>query len=497
MTPTEPSFKRFIFIIIDGAPYEIFKGLLENGDLPNIKKHIVDPGSLNKAVSTFPSTTGPALIPFFMGLYPGTANIPGIRWLSKSNFQPPDRFKRPGICSYMGPDGLHFEADLPTSFPTLFNFFSPVSNIYNLLTRGCPPTKNLTRWIKPFVYTYAHFSHQWRFVNRMAIRHLHKAVEADDKFVMCLFPAVDTFSHLTEIQSPQVLQTYREIDTAIGTLVDSLQKANTLEETLILITSDHGMTDTHTHIDIPQHLDDGGWRCLHYPKVWRQGAVSASMVSGNGMTHLYFKNSSNGSDWGERTPFEQLHQMGVVTSVIELEGLGFVAGQSEMGDIIVQSRTGQGRISCHLPDTVHENRQSRSTTSKSTDALRYSYEFTGTDPLGYGVYYKNLSSREALHETYNSPYPDGIVQLWQIFNSERTGDLVLSAESGYDLRARYEIPEHHATHGALIAEHLHIPLATNYPIAEQCIRSVDVFPTVLSLCGHTVAEQYIDGRVVR
>ena len=497
MTSTEPFFKRFIFIIIDGAPYATFKGLLENGDLPNIKKYVVDRGSLNKAVSVFPSTTGPAFIPFFMGLYPGTANIPGIRWLSKSNFHPPHRFKRPGVCSYMGIDGLRFEADLPPNFPTLFNFFSPVSNIYNLLARGCPPAKNRTRWIKPFAYTYAHFSHRWRFVNQIAIRQLHKSAEAGDKFIMCLFPAVDTLSHHHSTQSPQVLQTYQEIDTAIGKLVDSLQKANTLKETLILITSDHGMTDTHTHIDIPQHLDDGGWRCLHYPKVWRQGAVSASMVSGNGMTHLYFKNSSNGSDWGERTPFEQLHQMGVVTSVIELEGLGFVAGQSEMGDIIVQSRTGQGRISCHLPDTVHENRQSRSTTSKSTDALRYSYEFTGTDPLGYGVYYKNLSSREALRETYDSAYPDGIVQLWQIFNGERTGDLVVSAENGYDLRARYEIPEHHATHGALIAEHMHIPLATNYPIAEKCIRSVDVFPTVLSLCGHTVAEQYIDGRVVR
>ena len=497
MTSTEPFFKRFIFIIIDGAPYATFKGLLENGDLPNIQKYVVDRGSLNKAVSVFPSTTGPAFIPFFMGLYPGTANIPGIRWLSKSNFHPPHRFKRPGVCSYMGIDGLRFEADLPPNFPTLFNFFSPVSNIYNLLARGCPPAKNRTRWIKPFAYTYAHFSHRWRFVNQIAIRQLHKSAEAGDKFIMCLFPAVDTLSHHHSTQSPQVLQTYQEIDTAIGKLVDSLQKANTLKETLILITSDHGMTDTHTHIDIPQHLDDGGWRCLHYPKVWRQGAVSASMVSGNGMTHLYFKNSSNGSDWGERTPFEQLHQMGVVTSVIELEGLGFVAGQSEMGDIIVQSRTGQGRISCHLPDTVHENRQSRSTTSKSTDALRYSYEFTGTDPLGYGVYYKNLSSREALRETYDSAYPDGIVQLWQIFNGERTGDLVVSAENGYDLRARYEIPEHHATHGALIAEHMHIPLATNYPIAEQCIRSVDVFPTVLSLCGHTVAEQYIDGRVVK
>ena len=497
MESTEPHFKRFVFIIIDGAPYEIFKGLLENGALPNIKKFVVDRGSLNKAVSAFPSTTGPAFIPFFMGLYPGTANVPGIRWLSKSNFKNPYRFKRPGICSYMGIDGLRFEADLPPNCPTLFDFFSPVSNIYNLLARGCPPSKNLTRWVKPFVYTYAHFSHRWRFVNRIAIRQLHKAAEAGDPFITCLFPAVDTFSHLTHTQSPQVLQTYREIDTAIGKLVDILHKANTLEETLILITSDHGMSDTHTHIDIPKHLDDGGWRCLHYPKVWRQGAVSASMVSGNGMTHLYFKNSSAGNGWGARTPFKQLHQMGVVSSLIELEGLGFVAGQSDTGDIIVHNRNGQGKIFCHLQDTDRENPQSVSTTFKCADALRFSYQFTGTDPLGYGVHYKNLSSREALRKTYRSAYPDGIVQLWQIFNSERTGDLVLSAEGGYDLRARYEIPEHHATHGGLIAEHMHIPLATNYPIAEGSIRSVDIFPTVLSLCGHTVAEHYIDGRIVR
>ena len=493
MESTDSRFKRFVFIIVDGAPYAIFKKLLENGDLPNIKKHVVDQGSLNRAISVFPSTTGPAFIPFFMGLYPGTANIPGIRWLSKSNFQLPHRFKRPGICSYMGLDGLHFEADLPPNHPTLFNFFSPVSNIYNLLTRGCPPAKNLTRRLKPLVYTYAHFSHRWRFVNQTAIRHLHKAAEAGDKFIMCLFPAVDTFSHLTDTQSPQVLQTYREIDTAIGHLVGILQKAGTLQETLILITSDHGMTNTHTHIDIPQHLDGAGWRCLHYPKIWRQGAVSASMVSGNGMTHLYFKNSSHGKGWGERTPFEELHRMGVVGSLTDLEGLGLVAGQSETGEIIVQSRTGQGKISCHL----NKNRQGVSTTFISEDFLRFSYQFTGTDPLGYGVPYKNLSSRETLKKTYNSPYPDGIVQLWQIFKSERTGDLVLSAETGYDLRARYEIPEHHASHGAMIAEHLSIPLATNYPITEQCIRSVDIFPTVLSLCGHPLGKHVLDGRAVR
>ena len=215
------------------------------------------------------------------------------------------------------------------------------------------------------------------------------------------------------------------------------------------------------------------------------------------MTHLYFKNSSAENGWGERIPFEKLYQMGVISSLIELEGLGFVAGQSETDGIIVQSRTGQGKISYDSQDTDHGNSQNVANSIRCADSLRFSYEFTGTDPLGYGVRYKNLSSRETLRETYDSSYPDGIVQLWQIFNAERTGDLVLSAESGYDLRARYEIPRHHATHGALIAEHMHIPLAMNYPIAAQCIRSVDVFPTVLSLCGHNVAEYPIDGRIVK
>ena len=497
MRSTKSDFKRLIFILIDGAPYEVFKALIENGDLPNIKKHVVDQGSLNKAVSVFLSTTGPAFLPFFMGLYPGTANIPGIQWLSKSNFYYPHRFKRPGICNYMGIDALHFEDDLPEGFPTLFDFYPSVSNIYNRVTRGCPPSKNLTRQIKLFVYAYAYFFNRWRFIDQIAGHHLYKAVETGEKFVACVFPAVDALSHHLNIRAPEVIQAYREIDAVIRDLVHILQKANSLEETLILITSDHGMSNTHTHIDVPLHLDSGGWRCLHYPKVWRPGAVSASMVSGHGMTHLYFKSNSVVKGWGERTPFGQLHQMGIISTLIELEGLGFVAGQSETGDIIIQNRSGQSKISWHSQRTDHRNRQSGTTTFGCSDSLRFSYQFTGMDPLGYGVFYKNLSSSEALQRTYNSPYPDGIVQLWQIFKGERTGDLVLSAEKGYDLSARYQVLDHRATHGALIAEHLYIPHAMNYPIAEQYIRSIDVFPTVLNLCGHDITAHRIDGKIVK
>ena len=482
------SWKRFIFILVDGSSYQVFNDLVQDGTLSNIKKYVIDRGALKKAVTTFPSTTGPAFIPFFMGRFPGPANIPGIRWLSKKQFQNPHRFRSPGICSYMGMEALSFSAHLPNN-PTLFNFFSPVNNIYNLLTRGCPPSSNLTRWIKPLVYTYAHFSERWRFVNAIASRRLLKAVRGDAEFVMCLFPAVDTFSHLSHTRSTDVIDTYREVDRTVGEVCQILQASKELDNTLIMITSDHGMSNTHTHIDLPRHLDNLGWRCLHYPLLWRQRTQSASMVSGNGMAHLYFKDgaSDNGENnrstpkpqngWGGRLSFEQLNRMGVSESLLEIEGLAFVAGQSEEGAIIVQNRTGVGKITC-------ENET-------------FSYQFQGGDPLGYGVCYQNLSSRDALIQTYNSEYPDGLVQLWQIFQGDRTGDLVLSARPGYDLRARYEYPEHHATHGALNAEQMFVPLAINLPIETEFIRTVDLFPTVLSQFGHTIEPNQIDGQVLR
>ena len=92
MESTEPHFKRFVFIIIDGAPYEIFKGLLENGDLPNIKKYVVDRGSLNKRFLSFHQHRS-RLHPFLHGVisryskYPGDSMAIEIRISRATSFQ--------------------------------------------------------------------------------------------------------------------------------------------------------------------------------------------------------------------------------------------------------------------------------------------------------------------------------------------------------------------------------------------------------------------------
>jgi hypothetical protein len=87
------------------------------------------------------------------------------------------------------------------------------------------------------------------------------------------------------------------------------------------------------------------------------------------------------------------------------------------------------------------------------------------------------------------------VQLAQIFEAGRTGDLIVTSRPGCDLRSRYEIPEHHGSHGALHREHMAVPLLASHSLprlADGLCRTVDVYPTVLALMGMAVPNG-IDG----
>src|SRR2546426_7396453 len=75
--------RRVCFVLVDGARADVVRDLLDGGDLPNLARHVVEPGGITVGSSVFPSTTGVAYLPFLYGVYPGTANIPGIRWLDR------------------------------------------------------------------------------------------------------------------------------------------------------------------------------------------------------------------------------------------------------------------------------------------------------------------------------------------------------------------------------------------------------------------------------
>jgi len=177
------------------------------------------------------------------------------------------------------------------------------------------------------------------------------------------------------------------------------------------------------------------------------------MVSGNGMINLYIKDPDKKDDWGTKLHIDKCKELGYVSALLELKGIDFIAGRTKDG-VEVLSREGKGIIS---------------------NSSGIKYEFTGKDPLRYDRNILVQNKDEALKETFDSYFPDGLVQLLQIFDAERSGDMVISATPGYDLRRRYEFKEHHATHGALNAEQMLIPFASNHDIGKEYVRSIDIF----------------------
>lgn len=458
-------YRRLVFVMIDGAAYDVLSDLVASGDLPALAELAEIGGGVKRAVTCFPSTTGPAYIPYFMGLYPGTANVPGYRWLSRAGYGVRgSRWTRPGLASYSGIEAAGFDKDLPVDRPTWFDYFGSSTNILNLLTKGCRPQDNVTRRVKPVLYTIGHFLHMWQFADRVAADALREAVRGDAEFIACAFNGVDGHSHASHSRAPRVIESYRTIDRAVGDARRTLKRLGREEETLWVIGSDHGHSETHTHIDLARHLDELGLRCLYYPRLWRRNAHCAEMVSGNGMSHLYFR---NGSDWREPVCWEELEARGIPAALTALEGVDFVAGRTHDGAVKMLTAVGEG-------------------TMQWSDGI-CNYEYRGEDPLGTGRF-AGLTQEQLLHVSFDSTRPDAAVQLEQLCRAERSGDLFVSAREGFDLRARWEVPEHKSTHGALTPSQMHVPVIIGHPLRADRFRTVDVFPTVLRLMGRETGE---------
>ncbi|MDO8644822.1 MAG: alkaline phosphatase family protein [bacterium] len=84
-------FKKVVFFLVDGASAERMESLLQAGSLPALSRHVLERGAGVRAITSFPSVTGPTFVPFLTGLSPGEGNLPGIRWFDR--FQA-SRFKR-------------------------------------------------------------------------------------------------------------------------------------------------------------------------------------------------------------------------------------------------------------------------------------------------------------------------------------------------------------------------------------------------------------------
>ncbi len=452
----EPA-QRCIVILADGARPDVLAEHCARGDLPHLARHVVEGGSARTATTVFPSTTGPAHLPFLTGLFPGSCDVPGIRWFD------PDAFERRRASldrcrSYVGAGAYLLDRDLRRDVKSLFHHVRDHANVFGNCTRGLRPSRHLTRFAKIRLNLLSFFSTAYGLTDRECAKILAEEA-AERRFVFSVLPGVDSESHKAGVRAPGTLDAYRRVDDTVGLLAHKLGEARLREEVVLLIVSDHGLTDTDSHFDLEAWLEARRGPVLAYPRLrgLMGGARAAVMVSGNAMAHVHLRGEHG---WGDEAAARELGRALVGEDAID------VVAWREGEDVVAHTRAGTARL----------------TLDRAREGIAYARETAG-DPFGYAALPASMTLAQAHALTAPTRYPDGPVQLAQLFTTRRCGDLVVTAAPGFDLRARFERPPHRGSHGALYAEHMTVPLWSNRRLPDGPIRTVDVFGAILARLG--------------
>ncbi|HMW33158.1 MAG TPA: alkaline phosphatase family protein [bacterium] len=458
-------------ILIDGARYDVFERLLAEGRLPAIQEHIVARGAYRRMTTVFTSTTGPAYVPFLTGCFPGKANLPGIRWFDKTAFAEKPFWNPHRFRSYCGWEGFFMNRDINPNIKTIFDLTENPINIFGPITRGILKNNNRGPLKKAWMIARAHSNGVYEPVDDAAFEVCMKTLDEPSAFRFLALPGVDGISHNTFPHHERVLAAYQRADRGIAAIVKKLKSVEQYDQTVIAICSDHGLSQTHTHFDVPVYMETSlGFKTLFYTNIFRWNPDASAQVSGNGMVHIYFKNG----DWRKSCFYEDIIRFPInpVDDFLKHEAVDLVITRMQNGEARVDSRRGTGFIK-------EENE-------------RILYRVEGKDPFGFEVLPPSMSRNEALARTFETNYPDALVQIVQNFHSPRCGDMMLSATIGYDLRFRWENPEHKSSHGSLHREHMMTPFCWSVPITTDHVRTVDVFPSMLKILGKDIPEG-VDG----
>jgi Type I phosphodiesterase / nucleotide pyrophosphatase len=468
---------RCFLLLIDGLRPDVAHARLAAGELPNISA-MLETGGRSIAITGFPSTTSVAYLPFLTGAAPGRCNIPSIRWLDRSAYQGHWWRDRSAVRSYCGYQAPLLDADLSPYVKTMFELVPDSIGIFTPVARGLSGRRDPARLERKLWGSVAHVTKWHQPSDDSVARHLLRAADADWRFVFAQFPAVDGYSHQSGPDSAPVHRALRRVDATVGALRQRLEQRGELDQSLILLVSDHGSSSVHNHLDLADWFRARGVPTLSHPVVWSKAPRAAVMVAGNGSAMIYARpEEPRESRW----PVEQLRRVesfesgeDLVEALLRERAVGLLAAESEQGGLWIGGKAGDALLVSHRDQIIYQ--------PLSGDPLMMGDRWSGT-------------SREWLERTWDGPFPDAAFHLMDQFRSPRSGDLLVIAREGYDFRGRFEVPKHRAGHGSLIRAHMQTPVWSSRPMPEPPIRTVDLFPSMLDWLG-VAPPSVMDGELV-
>lgn len=433
---------RVVVAVIDGLPLDLLDRRL--GDLEFLRERTPYRA---EAVSCFPSTTGPAYFPLLAGVTPGRANVPGIRWFDRTRATR-TRFPHRGLRSYVGPDAAKMQTD--TAVTTLLARHAwPASSP---VAKDSPKSRERSR---DLLWATAHLFHTWSAADRRTAWKLGRGLRKGRPIVFAVFPSVDEYGHVFGASDVRPDDALVAID---GLLADTLADF----DGEVLVTADHGLTDTSVHLDLRGLVEERVGPTLAFPLVAKPNPAAVVCESGNAMANVYLRVRES---W--REPPDAATCRELARDLAALEGIDSVAFRGEAdGSVEIVAHDASGTVG--IDDAGLYQR-----------GALFARDFAGLGPA------------EALAASIDDERPDAAFALVSLCASERAGDLLVSASRGYDLRTVREWPEHHASHGAIHRAHTVVPVLSSAPLPGRPLRTLDLFTLTLELAGLSL-EEYRD-----
>jgi hypothetical protein len=297
------------------------------------------------------------------------------------------------------------------------------------------------------IWSLAHFTHLWGEADHRTSRKLGRGLRKGREIVFAVFPSVDELGHVRGIAGGRPEAALRSIDELLQRRLDDFEGE-------IVVTADHGLTDTDVHLDLRALVEERAGPTIAFPLVGKPHPEACVCESGNAMANVYLRGESS---WVECPSVTRCREL--AADLLKLEGVDSIAIRGEApGSAELWTRDGTGHVG---------------------------FTSGGLYQRGsiFGAEFDDATPPRALELSAEDRWPDTAFALTSLFASVRTGDLLISAAEGFDLRTRREWPEHHASHGALHRAHTVVPVWSSAPLPEDPLRTLDLFGYALGLAG--------------
>lgn len=461
-------------LVADGARADSLFAAMDAGHLPALARLRAE-GSAHTITSVFPSVTGPAYTPFLMGLHPGRAGVPGIRWWDRTRTATrwPSHSR-----SYVGFEALRADRDLTPEHRTLFEYADRPLGAFTPHGRGLAPGQRIGASLAFGArMAWTHFRGDvpgWLRLDReLSARVAARVREQRPDVAFLAHAGIDKLSHQLGHDAPAVLDAMRTVDLTASRIREDAERAGRWEGTEIWVVSDHGHSPVRHHEDLAGLLSGWGLGVIAHPWVLAGGRDAAVMVSGNAMAQVYLELTRRDRPFW---PALRARWWWLVEGLLERESVDLLMLPRAAGEVEVHGR-GRG-----MAVVTRDARGRYAYRAETGDPLGLSSALKGSDELS------GLTHEDVYDLTLSTDYPDSLVQLIALADAPRSGELQLSAARDWDFRAKWEPIPHLSSHGALHREHMLVPLIMSRPAVGRPRRTVDLLPSALRAMERAVPE---------